>query len=131
MTPLQQYQEDTLKKFEEVLKDSLHYDMDDETGDPLIRGSYWDIREPLKSFLQEALKGQLEVVGEMQNDKVNVLIQKHKDEACVISSSAEYDEVNMTHWIENPIIKRLVFQHIDSVRELSSLTTPLLEEIIK
>jgi hypothetical protein len=52
--------------------------------------------------------------------EIEKLIKRHKDKACIIADSSEYDEVNMAKFVENPLIRHLVFQHIDSVRELEA-----------
>lgn len=60
-------------------------------------------------------------------------IKRHKYEVCVIADVPEYDEVNVVHHVENPIIRSLIFQHIDSVRELieiKSEVTKLLEGVV-
>jgi len=49
------------------------------------------------------------------------LVSKYKELSCKIADSSEYDEVNMTRNIENPIIRSLVFQYIDSIRDISKL----------
>lgn len=58
------------------------------------------IPDPLTSLLQSA-------------------IERHKRQACRIADMPEYDPVNMTRFVENPLVRALVYQHIDSVRELT------------
>jgi hypothetical protein len=62
MTTLQQYQEDTLKKFDEKFPAYLYGERGDYTQAPI---------PTIKSFLLSSLKGQLEVVGE--------IIEKERD----------------------------------------------------
>jgi len=53
--------------------------------------------------------------------EIEKYIKKHKEQACMIANSPDYNEINMARNVENPIVRGLVLQHIDSVRELSFL----------
>jgi hypothetical protein len=80
-------------------------------------------RGELKFFLSSTLK---EFAALIQKE-VKLLIEKHKNKACVTADSAEYDPSNMTMHIDNPLIRSLVYNQIDFVRELYDIIA-LLEE---
>lgn len=78
-------------------------------------------RNELKSFIkdirQEAVEEERDrVVGEIEK-----LIKKHKQRACNIARSSEYDPTNMPSNVENPLVRSLVFSNIDIVRELEDI----------
>ena len=58
-------------------------------------------------------------IAEGEVAEVGKLVEKHKEQACVIADSAEYDPTNMVRPMMNPLIRQIVFTHIDVVRELS------------
>lgn len=56
-------------------------------------------------------------------EKLELLVEKHKEQACKIADVSDYDPVNMTQFVRNSIVSTLVFHHMDVVRELSDLLT--------
>lgn len=56
-----------------------------------------------------------------KEEMIEKYIQKHKEQARIIADYWEYDPTNMTRHVENPYVRNLVFQHIDSVRELDDI----------
>lgn len=77
-------------------------------------GAQHDAVDFIRKIVQEAVEQERKRIVEM----VEKLIEKHKDQACRIADT-QYDEVNMTKYIENPLVRTLAFSHIDVVRELS------------
>ena len=65
-------------------------------------------------FLSLLLSQRQEIVKSLEG-----IMQKHRLQAVEIANASEYDPVNMTRKVANPIICSLVFQHIDTVREIS------------
>lgn len=62
-------------------------------------------------------------------EKIEGLINRHKNESCFIADSVEYDEVNMVRYVENSIVKSLVYSHIGMVKELNELKLFFSQEI--
>lgn len=78
-------------------------------------------RERVKYFIAQILEEEKERLVEIILDKLLKLEARHKEKACIIANSNEYDEINMARFIENPLVRVIAFNHIDFVRELRDI----------
>jgi len=118
--PLQQLKEQVMKEFRKLIYEPEHTKdacwcspVYSKEADGNLHITHHEQRDVLTDFLMNTLTQAIE--------EVDKLIEKHKNQACQIANVAEYDEVNMVRFVENPLIRSLVSQHIDTIRELSTL----------